>query len=95
MSPKWNYSKQWVDIHMPGYFIRALVKFNQPTLAKPQHAPHPWVTPVYGSRQEQKHKDFSKAPILDKNGTQRVQSIIGTFTQYSRAVDPCILPALS
>ena len=38
-----NYKEGWVDIHIPGYVIRALTKFNHPTPHKPQHAP----TPVY------------------------------------------------
>ena len=36
----WNYEEGWVDIHMPGYVIRVLTKFNHPTPHKPQHAPH-------------------------------------------------------
>jgi hypothetical protein len=35
------------------------------------------------------------APLLDKQGTNRIQSISGTFLYYGRACDPCILPALN
>ena len=54
-----------------------------------------WVTPVYGSRQQQTPNETSKTPLLDKDGTQRVQSIAKTFLHYGRAVEPCILPALN
>ena len=37
----------------------------------------------------------SAAPLLDKHGTTRIQSISGTFLYYGRACDPCILPALN
>ena len=35
------------------------------------------------------------SPLLDKAGTQRVQSVSGTFLYYARAVDPTILVALN
>jgi hypothetical protein len=38
---------------------------------------------------------LSKAPLLDKHGTVRIQSIRGTFLYHGRACDPCILPALN
>ena len=58
-----------------------------------------WVTPVYRSRQHQTPhqtpKETSKDPLLNKDGTQCVQSITITFLHYGCAVDPCILPALN
>ena len=52
MDLKWNYSKVWVNIHMPGYVIWSLTKSNHPDPEKPEHASHPWITPVYSSRQQ-------------------------------------------
>ena len=88
MALKWNYAKGWFDINMPDYVIRALAKFNHPAPEKPQHAPHPWVTPVYGARQQQTPKETSKTPLLDKEGNQRVQFITGKLLHYGHAVDP-------
>jgi hypothetical protein len=34
-------------------------------------------------------------PTLDKHGTTKIQAVSGTFLYYSRACDPCILPALN
>ena len=45
---QWNYEERWVDIHMPGYIIRALTKFNHPTPHKAQHDPHTWIELTYG-----------------------------------------------
>ena len=81
---------------MPGYVTRALKNFNHPAPLRPQHAPHQWTEPTYGSRKPQNPTPDSKAQLLDKQGTTRIQaSINGTFMYYGRACDPCILPALN
>ena len=92
---QWNYEERWVDIDTPGYVIRALKMINHPTPSKPQHAPHTWIEPTYGSRRQQPPTDQSSAPLLDEKETKRVQSISGTFLYYGRGVDPYILPTLN
>ena len=64
---------------MPGYFIRALTKFDHPTPHKAQHAHHTWIEPIYGYRRKQPTTEPSSAPLLDEKGTKRVQIISGTF----------------
>jgi hypothetical protein len=91
----WHYSAGHVDVSMPGYVPRALAKCNHPPPLRPQHAPHKWIEPVYGSKKPQNPAATSKAPSLDKHGIHRVQSISGTFLYYSCGCDPCILPALN
>jgi hypothetical protein len=91
----WNYAKGYVDVSMPDYVPSALAKFKHPAPSSPQHAPHKWVEPAYGSRQPQAPTLASTAPLLDKHGITRIQSINGTFLYYGRACDPCILPALN
>ena len=90
---EWNYAEGYVDISMPGYVSKALLKFkhNKPTHL--QHAPHKWNKPVYGQKMQFAPSDSS--PLLDNKGTLRVQSISGTFLYYARAVDPTIFPALN
>ena len=95
MDLKCDYAKGWVIIDTPEYVILVLAKINHPDPVKPQHASHPCATSVYGSWQQQTPKDTSKAPLLDKDGTQRVHSINGTFLHYGRAINLCILPALN
>ena len=46
----WNYDKKYVDVSIPGYITKALHKFQHPTPQQPQHAPHVWNAPAYGSR---------------------------------------------
>jgi hypothetical protein len=89
---KWNYPI-YVDINMPEYVPKGLVKFAHPTPKSPQHAPHQWTTPVYGQKVQYAHTDTS--PLLDKVQTKRVQKVAGTWLYYARAVDPTILPALN
>ncbi len=91
----WHYDEGYVDVSMPGYVERALQKFNHPAPLRAQHAPHQWNAPAYGSRQPQNPTPLSKAPLLDKHGTVRIQSISGTFLYYGRACNPCILPDLN
>ena len=91
----WHYDEGYVDISMPGYVTRALKKCNHPMPLRPQHAPHQWIKPAYGSHKPQSPTLDSKAQLLDKQGTTRIQAINGTFMYYGRACDPCILPALN
>ena len=73
----WDYEAGHVDVSMPGYVSRALQKFNHPPPKRPQHAPQPWVEPVYGSRLPQQPTPISSAPPLDPKRTQRIQAIWG------------------
>jgi hypothetical protein len=91
----WHYDEGYVDVSMPDYVPRALVKFGHPPPRRPQHAPHKWVEPIYGSKKPQSPTPTSTAALLEKHGIVRIQSISGTFLYYGRAVDPCILPALN
>jgi hypothetical protein len=84
-----HYDKGYIDISVPGYVTRALKKFNHPAPLRPQHAPHQWTEPTQNPTPD------SKAQLLDKQGTTRIQAINGTFMYHGRACDPCILPALN
>jgi hypothetical protein len=80
---------------MPGYVDRALSKFQHPAPKRSQHAPHQWIEPVYGSKQQQKATEAAGAAPLDSARIKCVQSVDGTFMHYGRAVDPCIIVALN
>jgi hypothetical protein len=90
----WHYGAGYVDLSMPGYVPRALAKFNHPPRLCPQHAPHKWIEPVYGSKKPQNPAATSKASSLNKHGIHCFQSRSGTFLYYGRGCNPCILPAL-
>ena len=90
----WNYDKKYVDVSMPGYMANYLHKFQHPTPKIPQHDPHYWTAPAYGSRVQYAHTE-PYLPTLDPVGTQQVQSITVTLLYYSLSVDPTMLHALN
>ena len=94
MDLDWHYDKGYVDASMDGYARRALTKFDHKPPSRPQHAPHPYNAPIYGSKTPQKATVQAKATPLDAEGTRRIQAIAGTFLYYSE-IDPCIKPALN
>ena len=90
----WNYDKGYVDINMPGYVNKALMKFKHTRPQRPQYAPMQWKRPDYGKKRQYVEEEI-KSPLLDKHETRVVQSKCGTFLYYGRAVDPTILVALN
>jgi hypothetical protein len=78
---------------MPGYVTKTLEKLQHNSPAQPQHAPHQWTQPAYGQKLQLAPVDTS--PKLDKAGTLFVQSCVGSFLYYARAVDPTMLPAIN
>jgi hypothetical protein len=47
---QWNYKASTVDLSMPGYVAKALERFQHPTPTRPQHSPHDWQAPQYGTK---------------------------------------------
>jgi hypothetical protein len=90
---KWDYLARTVDLSMPGYVATALLKFMHPTPARPQHSPHAWNPPNYGAT-IQYAADSDNSPPLDSTELTRLQTIVGTFLYYARAVDNTMLVAL-
>ena len=90
----WDYGKQYVDIFMPGYIAQALHKFQHPAPKKPQYALHAWLTPTHGQK-VQYALPPETLPVLDKKGTELVQSITGTFQYYTKVVDPTMIVAVN
>jgi hypothetical protein len=89
----WDYDKRTCDISMPGYIDRALQRFSHPTPSKPQHSPHAWQKPTYGTK-VQYAPDPDSSPALDASDIKRVQEVLGTLLYYARAVDSTMLAAI-
>jgi hypothetical protein len=70
---KWDYVNRTVDVSMPGYVSRALTRFSHPEPTKPQHAPHAWTPPSYGTSVQLTDPEDT-SPLLDAKGTSE-----GTF----------------
>jgi hypothetical protein len=90
---KWDYAKQHVDVSMPGYVANTLARLQHRRPARPQYAPHQWTQPAYGQKLQLAPVDDS--PHLDKAKTLYVQSCVGSFLYYARAVDATMLPAIN
>ena len=45
---EWNYIKRYVDVFMPWYVCKSLIRFGHTDPSKPQHSLHPWEEPAYG-----------------------------------------------
>ena len=73
---------------MPKFVHKTLDKLHHPHPSKPQHSPHPWLKPTYSKKTQQVHTDDS--PLLPSNEITKIQSIVGSFLYYGRAVDPTI-----
>lgn len=90
----WDYTKGTVDISMPGYIERALLRFNHPPPKRAQHSPHAWTAPTYGAKVQLTDEPDNTAP-LSNQGITFLQQIIGTLLYYARAVDNTLLVAIS
>ena len=80
---------------MPGYIPNVLHKFQRSTPKRPHRSPYniqPHKPFIKGNRQYAPEPDSS--PLLDADGTTRVQSIAGSLLYYARAIDGTLLPAL-
>jgi hypothetical protein len=89
----WNYSAGTVDLNMPNYIPKALLKYQHPHPVFPQHQPLQNVPIQYGQRVQPVVVDTS-APLTPA-ALKRVQDIVGTLLYYGRAVDPTLLTAVS
>ena len=95
LSINWNYEKQHVDISMPNYIKKALLRFtHQYSHSRKQHAPHQWNKPQYGQRGPQYVDDDTTETALPADGKKLIQQIVGTLLYYALAVDATLLVAL-
>ena len=92
LSLDWDYTARTLDLSMPAYIERALQRFNHPKPTRPQNAPHEWVAPTYGARQQYATQDLS--PAIDLADKKRVQEVLGTLLYYARAIDSTMLAAI-
>jgi hypothetical protein len=89
---KWNYERHYVNLSMPGYIARALQRFVHPKPARPEHSPHAWAAPVYGSRQQFATNDTS--PPVDMKDTTRIQEVLGTLLYYAQAINCTMITSI-
>ena len=90
----WHYVKGYVDISMPGYINKQLVKYKHPPPKRRQDCPYEPHPIKYGKQSDSVvHEKIS--PPLSTAEQKYVQGVIGSFLYYAGAVDLTILTALS
>jgi hypothetical protein len=90
----WDYIKRTVQLSMPHYVEKALLRFHHPTPIKPQHSPHQWDAPIYGAKTQFTAPTDPNFKQLTRKEKTYVQEVIGTFLFYAWAIDSTMLPIL-
>ena len=70
------------------------MKYEHPRPRKAQLSPHKHPELICGVR-EQLNLEIDKSPPLEKEGTRRIQGIVGELLYYARAVEKKLLVSLS
>jgi hypothetical protein len=63
----WDYKKCIVDLSIPGYIKAALHKYQHPTPAHREHAPHTWNPPIYGAKTQFVNHETTRPTLSDKD----------------------------
>ena len=91
---RWNYASRWVDVSMPGYIRRALLRFAHAKPSRPQHAPHLYTAPKYGPGAQFAPDEEETSP-LDAINVKKLQQVLGVLLFYARMVDNTLLVDLN
>jgi hypothetical protein len=86
----WNYPAVTINLNMPKYIPKALLKFQHPTPDSPQYQPYKNAPIQYSARVQRVDVDTS-APL----SPDAVQDIVGTLLYYRQVINPTLLTALS
>ena len=91
----WDYAARTLDISMPGYVRRQLLKYKHVTTSCPQHCPYSPEPKKYGLEAHQAPLPINTPRPLGDKEIKVVQKIVGSNLYYARAVDMTVLMALS
>ncbi len=94
ISLTWNYDKRYVDIEMPPYMAKQLLRYEHPHPSKLQHCPYN-PNPIKYGQDNQATDPIDTSPKLNEANIKCIQQIVGSFLYYACAVNPIILMALS
>jgi hypothetical protein len=90
----WDYGTQTLDISMPGYIQKMLMKHKHRMPTKPQHCPYAPAPKQYGAK-AQAPLPIDISPKLSPAEIKKIQRVIRSILYYARAVDITVLMALS
>ena len=88
---KWDYTNQTVEISMPGYILKALIRFHHKFIHA-QDSPHHCARPNYGAKIQ--YANPITNTTLTTNQLKHAQQVIGVFLFYARAIDSTMLSAI-
>ena len=91
---KWNYEERRLDISMPGYIKKLLLKYKHCVPTKPQHCPYAPAHKQYGAK-AQTPLPVDISPKLSPEEIKEIQHVIVSILYYAQAVDITVLMALS
>ena len=100
----WHYNDKYVDISMPNYVHKQLVRYwrsddGPPDLVtskrrRKQYCPYEPKPIHYGKKSDEVIPE-KESPPVGKEDEKYIRQVIGSFLYYARAVDMTILTALS
>jgi hypothetical protein len=93
MTLRWDYIRCTGDISMHGCVAKALERFQHTPPPRPEHSPHAWTKPIYGTH-PQLTSPVGDTALLPPSELTRIQEITGTLLFYARAIDSTMLVAL-
>ena len=92
----WNYEKGFVDVSMPNYVRDTLKRLKHVPKVFPQYSPHKYAPIVYGKPNTQQYTAAQDTtPLLSPKDTKYIQSGVGAFLYYARAIEGTMLPSLN
>ena len=81
---------------MPNYVLDSLKRLGHQPQINPQYSPHQHIPIQYGKRGTRQYANApDDTPPLSPAETKHLQSTIGSFLFYGRAIDATTLPALN
>jgi hypothetical protein len=86
---RWDYAARTLAVSMDGYAMKGVKQFlGVDAVTTPTHSPAPGTRVQYGI---QRPLPSDLTPLLPMERIRRVQSVVGYFLYYARAVDPTML----
>jgi hypothetical protein len=90
---KWDYLKHTLNISLPGYVKKQLLKYNH-IMLRTQHYPYALEPKIYGANAQSPIPHDNSQKLTD-NEVKKVHQTVGCILYYARAVDMTVLMALS
>ena len=96
LTVEWSYNNSYMGVSMPGYIKDAMRKFKYIPINNSRYSPHEYFLVDYTNHDTTQYTTAPyTSPVLAPKEIKYIQSMLGTFLYYDRALDSTILPALN